>query len=274
MTDSPTSGRPTSEPTPAELAATPAEHAKLAEGALVRADGLVAGYIPGVDILRDCNFFLRDGEIVGIIGPNGAGKSTLLKTLFGLIPVREGSVRLRGDDITSAPAHILVQKGVGYVPQTQNVFSSLTIEENLEMGIYLRPKKFAERYAFVSDLFPLLSERRKVKAGALSGGERQMVAMGRALMMDPKVLLLDEPSAGLSPMFQDEVFIRCKAINAAGVSVIMVEQNARRCLQICDRGYVLDQGRNAYTDTGRRLMNDPKVIELYLGTLAGSGEKK
>ncbi|QNG18612.1 ABC transporter ATP-binding protein [Rhodococcus triatomae] len=274
MTDSPTSGRPTSEPTPAELAATPAEHAKLAEGALVRADGLVAGYIPGVDILRDCNFFLRDGEIVGIIGPNGAGKSTLLKTLFGLIPVREGSVRLRGDDITSAPAHILVQKGVGYVPQTQNVFPSLTIEENLEMGIYLRPKKFAERYAFVSDLFPLLSERRKVKAGALSGGERQMVAMGRALMMDPKVLLLDEPSAGLSPMFQDEVFIRCKAINAAGVSVIMVEQNARRCLQICDRGYVLDQGRNAYTDTGRRLMNDPKVIELYLGTLAGSGEKK
>ena len=260
--------------TPAEFAATPAEHARLAEGALLRADNIVAGYIPGVNILESCNFFLRDGEIVGIIGPNGAGKSTLLKTLFGLIPVREGTVKLRGDNITSAEAHVLVTKGVGYVPQTQNVFPSLTIEENLEMGIYLRPKKFTERFEFVSELFPLLSERRKVKAGALSGGERQMVAMGRALMMEPTVLLLDEPSAGLSPMFQDEVFIRCKKINAAGVSIIMVEQNARRCLQICDRGYVLDQGRNAYTDTGPNLMNDPKVIELYLGTLAGSKEKK
>jgi branched-chain amino acid transport system ATP-binding protein len=235
---------------------------------------VVAGYIPGVNILRECNFFLREGEIVGIIGPNGAGKSTLLKSLFGLIPVREGSVTLRGEDITSKPAHVLVQKGVGYVPQTQNVFPSLTIEENLEMGMYLRPKLFAERFAFVGDLFPLLVERKKVKAGALSGGERQMVAMGRALMMEPSVLLLDEPSAGLSPMFQDEVFIRCKRINAAGVSVIMVEQNARRCLQICDRGYVLDQGRNAYTDSGPNLMHDPKVIELYLGTLAGSQEKK
>ncbi len=228
--------------TPAERAATPEEHARLAEGTLLRADRLVAGYIPEVDILRGCDFYLRDGEIVGIIGPNGAGKSTLLKTMFGLIPVRSGSVTLRGADITSAPAHVLVTKGVGYVPQNNNVFPSLTIEENLEMGVYLRRKKFAERFALVSELFPLLSERRRVKAGALSGGERQMVAMGRALMMEPSVLLLDEPSAGLSPMFQDEVFIRCKQINAAGVSVIMVEQNARRCLQICDRGYVLDQG--------------------------------
>ncbi len=258
--------------TPAELAATPEEHARLAEGALIRADRLIAGYIPDVDILRGCDFYLRDGEIVGIIGPNGAGKSTLLKTLFGLIPVRSGAVSLRGEDITSAPAHVLVTKGVGYVPQTRNVFPSLTIEENMEMGIYLRKAKFAERFEFVSELFPLLGERRKIKAGALSGGERQMVAMGRALMMEPSVLLLDEPSAGLSPMFQDEVFIRCKQINATGVSVIMVEQNARRCLQICDRGYVLDQGTNAYTDTGRRLMSDPKVIELYLGTLAGSRE--
>ncbi|NLE80569.1 MAG: ABC transporter ATP-binding protein, partial [Rhodococcus sp.] len=231
-------------------------------------------YFPGVDILRGCNFFLREGEIVGIIGPNGAGKSTLLKALFGLIPIRSGDVTLRGESVAAAPAHVLVRKGLGYVPQTRNVFPSLTIEENLEMGIYLRPKQFTERFAFVSELFPLLAERRKVKAGALSGGERQMVAMGRALMMDPSVLLLDEPSAGLSPMFQDEVFIRCKKINAAGVSIIMVEQNARRCLQICDRGYVLDQGRNAYTDTGSNLMHDPKVIELYLGTLAGSQEKK
>ncbi|MBB3038718.1 ABC transporter ATP-binding protein [Hoyosella altamirensis] len=259
---------------PAELAATAEAHNRLAEGALMRGDDLTAGYIPGVNILEDCNFYLRDGEIVGIIGPNGAGKSTLLKTLFGLIPVRNGQVTLRGEDITSARAHTLVTKGVGYVPQTENVFPSLTIEENLQMGIYLRSRQFGKRFEFVSGLFPLLSERRRVKAGALSGGERQMVAMGRALMMDPSVLLLDEPSAGLSPMFQDEVFVRCKKINATGVSIIMVEQNARRCLQVCDRGYVLDQGRNAYTDTGANLLHDPKVIELYLGTLAGSHETR
>jgi len=267
------SADPPHELSPAELAATPEEHARLAAGSLLRADGLVAGYLPEVDILRGCDFFLRDGEIVGIIGPNGAGKSTLLKTLFGLIPVRSGAVTLRGQNITSAPAHVMVTKGVGYVPQNRNVFSSLTIEENMEMGVYLSRSKFASRFAMVSELFPLLAERRKVKAGALSGGERQMVAMGRALMMEPSVLLLDEPSAGLSPMFQDEVFIRCKQINAAGVSIVMVEQNARRCLQICDRGYVLDQGVNAYTDTGSNLMTDPKVIELYLGTLAGSRER-
>ncbi|WP_237342074.1 ABC transporter ATP-binding protein [Williamsia soli] len=260
--------------TRAELAATPEVHREQAVNALLRADDITAGYLPGINILEECNFYLDDGEIVGIIGPNGAGKSTLLKTLFGLIPVRVGAVSLRGENITSAKAHVLVTKGVGYVPQTLNVFPALTIEENLEMGIYLRPKKFNERFEFVSELFPLLSERRKVKAGALSGGERQMVAMGRALMMEPSVLLLDEPSAGLSPMFQDEVFIRIKKINATGVSVILVEQNARRCLQICDRGYVLDQGRNAYTDTGLNLANDPKIIELYLGTLAGSSEKK
>jgi branched-chain amino acid transport system ATP-binding protein len=259
--------------TAAERAALPEEHSRLSAGALLRADDITAGYLPGVDILSGCNFFLNDGEIVGIIGPNGAGKSTLLKTLFGLIPVRKGAVSLHGDDITSAKAHVLVTKGVGYVPQTQNVFPSLTIEENMQMGIYLRSKKFAEQFDVVSGMFPLLGQRRKVKAGALSGGERQMVAMGRALMMEPSVLLLDEPSAGLSPMFQDEVFVRCKKINAAGVSIIMVEQNARRCLQICDRGYVLDQGRNAYTDSGPNLMSDPKVVELYLGTLAGKSEK-
>jgi len=142
------------------------------------------------------------------------------------------------------------------------------VEENLEMGLYLQPKRFGERLAVVAELFPLLAERLKQRAGSLSGGERQMLAMGRALMMDPSVLLLDEPSAGLSPLYQDEVFIRCRRINAAGVSIVMVEQNARRCLEICHRGYVLDQGRNAYTDTGEALLHDPKVIELYLGTLA------
>jgi branched-chain amino acid transport system ATP-binding protein len=222
----------------------------------------------GATLLDGLSLSLGASGSVAIIGPNGAGKSTLLKALFGLIPVRSGSVSLRGEDITSAPAHRLVSLGVGYVPQNNNVFPSLTLEENMEMGVFLRSKTFRERFDYVVDLFPLLGERRKAKAGQLSGGERQMVAMGRALMMDPSVLLLDEPSAGLSPAYQDEVFIRCRRINATGVSIIMVEQNARRCLQICDRGYVLDQGRNAYTDTGESLMHDPKVIELYLGTLA------
>ena len=158
--------------------------------------------------------------------------------------------------------------GVGYVPQNNNVFPSLTVEENLEMGLYQRRKEFTARFEEVCDLFPLLGQRRKQRAGSLSGGERQMVAMGRALMMRPSVLLLDEPSAGLSPAFQDEVFIRCRQINDTGVSIVMVEQNARRCLQICHRAFVLDQGSNAYTGTGDELMHDPKVIELYLGTLA------
>ncbi len=235
---------------------------------LLEARGIVAGYVPGVDILTGCELTLEDGELIGIIGPNGAGKSTLLKALFGLIPVRQGSVTLAGEDITGRKASKLVSMGVGFVPQTNNVFPSLTIEENLEMGTYLEPKRVNERFEFVFDLFPRLFERRKQRAGSLSGGERQMVASGRALMADPSVLLLDEPSAGLSPLFQDEVFVRCKRIQAAGVSIIMVEQNARRCLQICDRAYVLDQGQNAYTGTGKELLADPKVIELYLGTLA------
>jgi branched-chain amino acid transport system ATP-binding protein len=243
-------------------------HLAAAEGALVRVDDVVAGYLPGINILNGCDLYCHRGEIVGIIGPNGAGKSTLVKAIFGLVNVRTGTVTLDGEDITNLKANKLVTKGVGYVPQTNNVFPSLTIEENLQMGVYQAPKTFSERFAFVTDLFPVLGDRRKQRAGSLSGGERQMVAMGRALMMNPSVILLDEPSAGLSPVLQDEVFIRTREINKAGVSVIMVEQNARRCLQICDRGYVLDQGRNAYTGTGRGLLNDPKVIELYLGTLA------
>jgi len=235
---------------------------------VLRAEKLVAGYIPDVDILTGCDLTLADGELVGIIGPNGAGKSTLIKTMFGLVPVRSGRVLLGDDDITNLSAHALVSRGVGYVPQTRNVFPSLTIRENLEMGLYLRPQDWAARSAFVHDLFPLLSDRSNQRAGLLSGGERQMVAMGRALMMEPKVLFLDEPSAGLSPANQDGVFRRIGEINATGISIVMVEQNARTCLEICDRAYVLDQGRNAYTGTGEDLLNDPKVIELYLGTLA------
>ena len=235
---------------------------------LIKIDQVIAGYVPGVPILNGCDLVLQPGELVGIIGPNGAGKSTMLKALFGLINVTSGGVTYKGEDITKLKAHELVERGIGYVPQTNNVFPSLTVAENLEMGVFLRPSEAKSQMEKVLDMFPRLAERTNQRAGSLSGGERQMLAMGRALMMEPEVLLLDEPSAGLSPALQDQAFIRTKQINRTGVGVIMVEQNARRCLQICDRGYVLDQGRNAYTDTGEALLKDPKVIELYLGTLA------
>jgi branched-chain amino acid transport system ATP-binding protein len=235
---------------------------------------LVAGYLPGVNILNGCNLEARAGELIGIIGPNGAGKSTLLKAVFGLVKVRSGSITLKGEDITGLKADRLVSKGVGMVPQNNNVFPSLSIEENLEMGLFQRPREFAERFEFVTALFPELKKRRKQRAGSLSGGERQMVAMSRALMMNPSVLLLDEPSAGLSPVRQDETFLRVAEINRTGVTIVMVEQNARRCLQICDRAYVLDQGTDAYTGTGRDLLTDPRVTELYLGTLAKDEDAK
>ena len=228
---------------------------------------VTAGYLPGVDILIDTNPQAYDGELIGIIGPNGAGKSTLLKAIFGLVNVRSGTISLRGEEITNLKANKLVAKGVGLVPQTENVFPTLTIQENLEMGAYQRPSVVKENLAFVLDIFPALKDRLNQVAGSLSGGERQMVAMSRALMMRPDVLLLDEPSAGLSPVRQDDAFIRVSSINEAGVTTIMVEQNARRCLQICDRAYVLDQGQDAHTGTGRELLNDERVIGLYLGTL-------
>ena len=234
---------------------------------VVEVKDVIAGYLPGVDILNGCSLVANPGELIGIIGPNGAGKSTLLKAIFGLVKIRKGSVTLYGEEITNLKADKLVSKGVGFVPQTNNVFQTLTIQENLEMGLYQRPKELEERLAFVVEIFPDLAKRLGQRAGSLSGGERQMVAMSRALMMGPHVLLLDEPSAGLSPVRQDETFLRVKEINRAGVTTIMVEQNARRCLQICDRGYVLDQGKDAYEGTGRDLLNDPKVIGLYLGTL-------
>jgi len=241
--------------------------AQSTETPVILAKDLVAGYLPGVNILNGTNLYANKGELVGIIGPNGAGKSTFLKAIFGLVQVRGGSITLNGEDITGLKANNLVSRGVGFVPQSNNVFPSLTIEENLQMGMYQDSKRFAERLEFVTGIFAELGTRLKQRAGSLSGGERQMVAMSRALMMDPAVLLLDEPSAGLSPVRQDEAFIRVSEINKAGVTTIMVEQNARRCLQICDRGYVLDQGTDAYTGTGRELLNDPKVIGLYLGTL-------
>ena len=235
---------------------------------VVQALDLHAGYLPGINILNGCSLTANEGDLIGIIGPNGAGKSTLLKAIFGQVNVREGQVLLNGEDITNMKANKLVRKGVAFVPQTNNVFPSLTIEENLQMGVFQSPKRFQERFDFVTNIFPDLGKRRAQRAGSLSGGERQMVAMGRALMIDPSVLLLDEPSAGLSPVRQDEAFLRVKEVNQAGVTIIMVEQNARRCLQICDRAYVLDQGKDAYTGTGRELLNDPKMIDLYLGSLA------
>ncbi|GAA3763980.1 ABC transporter ATP-binding protein [Microbacterium kribbense] len=234
---------------------------------VVEVENVKAGYLPGVDILHGTNLVAHQGELVGIIGPNGAGKSTLLKAIFGLVQVRGGDVRVNGESIVGLKADKLVARGVAFVPQTNNVFPSLTIAENLQMGLFQNPKIYRERLEFVTGIFSELGSRLNQRAGSLSGGERQMVAMCRALMMDPTVLLLDEPSAGLSPVRQDDAFIRVSDINKAGVTTIMVEQNARRCLQICDRGYVLDQGKDAYEGTGRDLLNDPKVIGLYLGTL-------
>jgi branched-chain amino acid transport system ATP-binding protein len=242
----------------------------MADGPLLEARDLVAGYLPGVDILQGCSLAVGADEIVGVIGPNGAGKSTLVKTMFGLVPVRGGSVLLEGEDITRLAAHQLVERGVGYVPQSHNVFASLTVEDNLRMGLFLKPRQWRERLEGIHELFPLVVERRGQRAGSLSGGERQMVAMARALMMKPSVLLLDEPSAGLSPKAQDEAFARVKACREAGVAIVIVEQNARRCLEICDRGYVLDQGKNAHTGSGQDLLNDPKVVQLYLGMLGAA----
>ncbi len=231
---------------------------------------VTAGYSPGTPILREVSLHVAPGELVGIFGPNGAGKSTLLKAVFGLVGVSSGSIHFQGTDITGAPSHELVARGVGFVPQLDNVFARLTVRDNLRMGSYLRPKDFDDRWEEISPLFPRLSERMRFRAGSLSGGERQMLAMARALMTAPRLLCLDEPSAGLSPKVQREVFALIERINGSGTSVLIVEQNARRCLAICHRGYILDQGRNAVTGTGRELLESPEVVELYLGRL-GAG---
>jgi branched-chain amino acid transport system ATP-binding protein len=241
---------------------------KPGDASVVEVVDLVAGYLPGVDILNGCSLHARQDELVGIIGPNGAGKSTLLKAMFGLVPVRSGTIRISGAESTGLKANELVARGVGFVPQNNNVFPPMTVEENLQMGLYLEPKRYAERLEVILALFPEIGRFRRHKAGSLSGGERQLVAVARALMSGPSVLLLDEPSAGLSPVRQDETFLKIHQIKRSGVCVVMVEQNARRCLQICDRAYVLDQGKDAYTGTGEQLAHDPNVIKLYLGNLA------
>ena len=226
--------------------------------------GIAAGYVKGLNILNGIDLTLGSGEIVSIIGPNGAGKSTLLKAIVGIIKINGGRFYLKGVEKTNTPTYKIIHEGVGYVPQVNNVFPSLTLLENLEMG---NRKNNNKNFADVYELFPLLKERSNEKAGNLSGGQRQMLALGRALISKPDILLLDEPSAGLSPNAVDEVFESIIKINKTGVSILIVEQNARRSLKISNRGYVLDQGRNAYSGSGENLLNDEKVIELYLGKM-------
>jgi ABC-type branched-subunit amino acid transport system ATPase component len=232
---------------------------------VLSAEGLVGGYVPEVDILRGCSLTAAEGDIVVVIGPNGAGKSTLAKAIFGLVKLREGKVVLRGKDITGAHTHEVTAQGMSYVPQVGNVFPSLTVLENLEVGGVLRRRKTRERMDEMMTLFPRLGERRRQRAGTLSGGERQMLAMARALMPDPAVLLLDEPSAGLAPRAVGEVFETVADINGSGVTIVMIEQNARRALGVADRGYVLEGGQNRFEGAGDALLSDPQVAELYLG---------
>ncbi len=223
------------------------------------------GYGGGVDILSGVSLAVEPGEIVGIIGPNGAGKSTAMKVVFGLVHVRQGEVRFEDKNITRTPTDRIVRLGICYVPQTDNVFPSLTVHENLEMGAFVRDDDYSAQLERVYELFPPLRERRRQPAGTLSGGQRQMVAMGRALMLDPKLLLLDEPTAGLSPLFIDQIFEIVRRINGLGISILMVEQNAKRALRMAHRGYVLAMGRNRHEDTGPNLLANREVAEMFLG---------
>jgi branched-chain amino acid transport system ATP-binding protein len=231
---------------------------------LLEARGIYGGY-GGVDILNGVDLDVGAGEIVVIIGPNGAGKSTVMKAVFGLVRVRQGSVRLDGEDITNAQPNHLVPKGMSYVPQERNVFPSLSVQENLEMGAFIRRDDFRPELEEVYQIFPVLKERKRQAAGLMSGGERQMVAMGRALMVKPRLLLLDEPTAGLSPKFIDLIFERILAINARGISILMVEQNAKKALGFAHQAYVLVTGTNRYKDTGPALLANPEVAEMFLG---------
>lgn len=234
--------------------------------AILECNGIAAGYVKGLNILQGVDLVVNEGEIVSIIGPNGAGKSTLLKAIMSLIKVSAGRFYLNGTEKTGLSTHKIVLEGLGYVPQVANVFPSLTIEENLEIGSWsIKDKRDALKKIY-SD-FPMLSDRKKDKAGNLSGGQRQILALARALITSPNLLLLDEPSAGLSPVAINDVFTSIQEINESGVSILLVEQNAKRALGFSDRGYVLDQGRNAYQGSGEELLNDPRVIDLYLGKL-------
>ena len=234
---------------------------------VIECNGIAAGYVKDLNILQGVDLIVNEKEIVSIIGPNGAGKSTLLKAIMGLIDISAGRFFVNGHEKTNTPTHQIVKEGVGYVPQVENIFPSLTIEENLEIGSWTLNKNIKQTISKTFDDFPMLKERRRDKAGNLSGGQRQILALARSLVTSPTILLLDEPSAGLSPVAIKEVFETVKEINAKGVAILLVEQNAKRALNFSDRGYVLDQGRNAYQGKGQELLNDPRVIDLYLGKL-------
>ena len=225
----------------------------------------VSGGYGGVDILNGVDLVVDEGQIVVMIGPNGAGKSTAMKAIFGLVRVRTGTIRFAGEDITNAQPDRLVPKGMSYVPQDRNVFPTLTVEENLDMGAYIRRDDYSAELEQVFEIFPVLKERRRQQAGLMSGGERQMVAMGRALMVKPRLLMLDEPTAGLSPKFIDLIFERILAVNARGISILMVEQNAKKALGFAHHAYVLVTGANRYDDTGPNLLANPEVAEMFLG---------
>ena len=227
-------------------------------------ENMTGGY-GGADILHDCTIGVEKGEIAVIVGPNGAGKSTAMKAVFGMLDIREGAVKMDGEDISKLSPQDRVYKGMAFVPQTSNVFTSMSVEENLEMGAFIREDDFATTMEQVFELFPILKEKRRQPAGELSGGQRQQVAVGRALMTQPKVLMLDEPTAGVSPIVMDELFDRIIEIARTGIAILMVEQNAKQALNIADKGYVLVQGRNRYTDTGEALMADPEVRKAFLG---------
>lgn len=228
------------------------------------AEGMTGGY-GSVDILHDCTIGVEKGEIAVIVGPNGAGKSTAMKAIFGMLNIHTGSVVLDGEDITALSPQDRVAKGMAFVPQNNNVFPSMSVEQNLEMGAFLRRDDINTTMEEVYSLFPILKDKRKQNAGELSGGQRQQVAVGRALMTQPKLLMLDEPTAGVSPIVMDELFDLIIDIARTGLSIIMVEQNARQALNIADKGYVLVQGQNRFTDTGQALMNDPEVRKSFLG---------
>ena len=224
-----------------------------------------AGYVKDLNILQGINFHISLGELVAVIGPNGAGKSTLVKTIFGLLKTNQGKIIFKGQDITGLKSDQIVKLGMCYVPQISNVFATLSIEENLEMGAFISNGSLKQQKEKIYTMFPRLAERRRQKAGTLSGGERQMLAMGRALMLEPDVLLLDEPSAALSPILVNSVFEQIKAINATGKAIVLVEQNAKKALMMADRAYVLESGCDRVEGTGEALLNDPKVGQLYLG---------
>lgn len=228
-------------------------------------ENMTGGYGKGADILHDCTIGVEKGEIAVVVGPNGAGKSTAMKAVFGMLNIHTGRVMMDGEEITSLSPQARVQKGMGFVPQTSNVFTGMSVEENLEMGAFIRDDDIKGTMEQVFDLFPILKEKRKQPAGELSGGQRQQVAVGRALMTQPKVLMLDEPTAGVSPIVMDELFDRIIEIAKTGIAILMVEQNAKQALNIADKGYVLVQGRNRYTDTGEALMADPEVRKAFLG---------